>query len=276
MRLGDVADLRVVPSPIAIERDAVSRRIDVEAGVSGRSLGAVAGDVRARLAGASLPLEYHVEVLESTTGEEIGALAMLAFAIGAALAAFLLLQAAFGSWRLAALVCFVLPAAMAGGLIAALIAGAELSLGSMLGLLAVLGIAARTSVLLVRHFQDRPSEQRGVGQRLVPVVTSATALALLVLPFVLLGSRPGLEILSPMAVVLLGGLVTATFASLFLLPATYQRIAVPAESGTPVAGSSVQERAEAEPELLHVAGNGAGAVDPSGAARPGPDLEGKR
>ena len=274
MRLGDVADLRVVPSPIAIERDAVSRRIDVEAGVSGRSLGAVADDVRARLAATSLPLEYHAEVLESTTGEEIGALGMLAFAIGAALAAYLLLQAAFGSWRLAALVCFVLPAAMAGGLIAAVIAGAELSLGSMLGLLAVLAIAVRTSVLLVRHFQDRPAEQRGAGQRLLPIVTSASALALLALPLVLLGSRPGLEILSPMAVVILGGLVTATFASLFMLPATYQRIAALAESSAPAPESSVQERTE--PELAHVTGNGSGAVDPSGAAGPGPELEGKR
>ncbi|HKH18263.1 MAG TPA: efflux RND transporter permease subunit [Solirubrobacteraceae bacterium] len=264
VRLGDVADVRVVPKPIAIERDAVSRRIDVQAGVSGRSLGAVADDVRARLASTKLPLAYHAEVLESTTGEEIGAIGMLAFAVGALLAAYLLLQAAFGSWRLAALVCLMLPVALAGGVIAALLAGAELSLGSMLGLLALLGLAARTSVLLVRHFQDRPADERAAGERLVPIVTTAAALLLLMLPFVLLGTRPGLEVVHPMAVVILGGLFTATFVSLFLLPATYARVAVAAAPGTPIVGPVVRQRTAAEPEVVRVAGDGDGAPDGNG------------
>jgi Cu/Ag efflux pump CusA len=256
VRLGDVADVRVVPQPVAIERDAVSRRIDVEAGVSGRGLDAVADDVRARLASMSLPLEYHAEVLTSTTGDEIGALAMLACAIAAALAAYLLMQAAFGSWRLAALVCLMLPVALTGGVIAALVAGAELSLGSMLGLLALLGITVRTGVLLVRHFQERPPGARGAGERLAGIATTTAALALLALPFVLLGTRPGLEIVHPMAVVILGGLVTATFASLFLLPATYQHIAVPPEPGHPIAGPLVREFTGVEPGTVRVAGDG--------------------
>jgi CzcA family heavy metal efflux pump len=269
VRLGDVADVRVVPKPIAIERDAASRRIDVAAGVGGRSLGAVADDIRARLASTSLPLEYHAEVLESTTGEEIGALGMLAFAIGALVAAYLLLQAAFGSWRLAALVGLMLPVALVGGVLAALLADAELSLGSMLGLLALSGIAARTSVLLVRHFQDRPANERGAGERLVPVVATASALALLALPFVVLGTRPGLEIVHPMAVVILGGLVTATFASLFLLPAAYVRVALPPEP-TPSAGPLVREWTGAdEPEVVHIAGD-------EGTERPAPDAETER
>jgi Cu/Ag efflux pump CusA len=265
VRLGDVADVRVVRKPIAIERDAVSRRIDVEAGISGRSLGAVAEDVRARLASTNLPLEYHAEVLESTTGEEIGALGMLAFAIGALIAAYLLLQAAFGSWRLAVMVGLMLPVALVGGVLAALLGGAELSLGSMLGLLALLGIAARTSVLLVRHFQDRPSSERGAGERLVPVVASASALALLALPFVILGTRPGLEIVHPLAVVLLGGLVTATFASLFLLPAMYLHVALPAAPGTPLA----RDWTGGEPEVVGVAGD-------DGTERPAQDPETER
>ncbi|HTE61556.1 MAG TPA: efflux RND transporter permease subunit, partial [Solirubrobacteraceae bacterium] len=263
VRLGDVADVRVVSKPISIERAAVSRRIDVEAGVSGRSLGAVADDVRARLARTSLPLEYHAEVLESTTGAEIGALGMLAFAIGAAIAAYLLLQAAFGSWRLAALVCLMLPVALVGGVLAALLAGTELSLGSMLGLLALLGIAARTSVLLVRHLQDHPPDERGAGERLAPVVATAAALALLALPFVLLGTRPGLEIVHPMAVVILGGLVTATFASLFLLPATYVRVAVRAEPGP----APAPDWTGVEPEVVPAGGD----ADAADAGRPAPD-----
>jgi CzcA family heavy metal efflux pump len=270
VRLGDVADVRVVPKPVAIERDAVSRRIDVEAGVSGRGLDAVAGDVRARLAATTLPLEYHAEVLASTTGDEIGALAMLAFSVAAVLAAYLLLQAAFGSWRLAALVCLMMPVALAGGVIAALLAGAELSLGSMLGLLALLGIAARTSVLLVRHFQDRPVAERGAGERLAAVVTTASALALLALPFVVLGTRPGLEIVHPMAVVILGGLVSATFASLFLLPAMYPHVAAAPEPGPPAAGL-VRQFTGVEPDVVPVAaeteGDGDGDGQPARDAR---------
>jgi Cu/Ag efflux pump CusA len=194
---------------------------------------------------------------------------MLAFAIGAVIAAYLLLQAAFGSWRLAALVCLMLPVALVGGVLAALVAGAELSLGSMLGLLALLGIAARTSVLLVRHFQDRPANERGAGERLVPVVTTASALALLALPFVILGTRPGLEIVHPMAVVILGGLVTATFASLFLLPAAYVHVALPAEPGTPSAGPLVREWTGTEPEVVRVA-------DDDDTERPAQDAETER
>jgi CzcA family heavy metal efflux pump len=254
VRLGDVADVREVQEPIAIERDAVSRRIDVTAGVSGRSVGAVADDIRARLARTSLPLKYHAEVLESTTRAEIGTIGMLAVAVAAALAAYLLLQAAFGSWRLAALVLLLLPVALVGGVLAALVPGVELSLGSMLGLLALFGLAVRISVLLVRHFQERPPDERGAGERLAPVVTSVSALALLALPFALLGTRPGLEVLQPLAVVLLCGLVTVSFAGLFLLPAMYPHLAVPPPSRAPIPGAHVRRWPGAEPEPVRVAG----------------------
>jgi CzcA family heavy metal efflux pump len=266
VRLGGVADVRVVPRPVAIERDAVSRHIDVEAGVSGRSLGAVADDVRTRLASTALPLEYHAEVLESTTTEEIGALGMLAVAIAAVIATYLLLQAAFGSWRLALTTCVMLPVALVGGVIAALIDGAELALGSMLGLLALFGIAARTCVLLVRDLEDRPVGAPGAGGRFGPIVTTASALMLLAVPFVVLGTRPGLEIVQPMAVVILGGVVTAAFVSLFLLPAVYPRFAVQPEPGQPMAGALVREFAGVEPEVVRVAGDGPDGADGDGEA----------
>jgi CzcA family heavy metal efflux pump len=269
VRLGDVADVRVVEEPIAIERDAVSRRVDITAGVDGRSLGAVADDIRARLASTSLPREYHAEVLESTTAEEIGTLGMLAVTVGAVLASFLLLQAAFGSWRLAALVLALLPVALVGGVLAALVSGAELSLGSMLGLLALLGIAVRISVLLVRHFQDRPQDEHGAGERLAPVVTSVATLALLALPFVFLGTRPGLEVVQPLAVALLGGLVTVTFVALFLLPAVALRVGAPPAPGAPVPGALVHEWTGDEPESVPVAADGDDATASGGAARSG-------
>jgi CzcA family heavy metal efflux pump len=232
VRLGQVADVRVTPTPIVIERDAVSRRLDVVAGVSGRGLGSVAGDIEDRLAGMSFPLEYHAEVLQETTGEEIDSTQMIAFGVAAAIASFLLLQAAFGSWSLAVLVFVTVPVALVGGVLAALIAGAELSLGSFIGFLALFALAARTGVLLIRHFQDLEEEgeafgpgllERGTRDRLGPILTSTAATAVVMLPFVVAGTRPGLEVIHPMAVVILGGLVTSTLLSLFVLPALYLR-----------------------------------------------------
>ena len=233
VRLGQVADVRIEQTPVAIQREAVSRYIDVEAGVAGRSSGAVAGDLRARLADLRFPLEYHAEVLAATASEEIGATAMLAFAIVAAFTAFLLLQAAFRSWRLAAVAFLLLPAALVGGLAAALIDGAGLTLGSVIAFLALLGIAARNTVLSIRHFQELERGQngslgstqlrRGAQDRLAPVLTTAAVVALLALPLVVLGTRPGLEVVHAMGVVVLGGLVTSTLLALFVLPAVCAR-----------------------------------------------------
>lgn len=233
VRLGDVADVRIAQIPAVIQRDSVSRRVDVEAGVSGRGVGDVAADLENRLASTSLPLEYHAEVLERSTGQEIGAGRMLAFAIAAAIAVFLLLQAAFRSWRVAALAYLTLPVALVGGVLAALIYGAELSLGSLVGFLALFAIAARNAVTTIVHFQDLEREggldfgpelvERGARDRLAPVLTSASALAVVTLPFLIMGGAPGLEIVGPMAAVILGGLITTTLLALLVLPALYLR-----------------------------------------------------
>jgi CzcA family heavy metal efflux pump len=232
VRLGQVADVRIARTPISIDREAVSRRLDVEAGVSGRSLDSVANNVEDRLANVDFPIEYHAEVLEETTSGEINGGQMLAFAIAAAIAAFLLLQAAFRSWRLAVLAFLTLPVALVGGVVGALIDGAELSLGSLIGLLALLGLAARTGVVLIRHFQDLELEretfgrglvERGARERLAPILASTSGIAALMIPFVVAGDVPGLEILHPMAVVVLCGLVSSTLLSLFVLPTLYLR-----------------------------------------------------
>ena len=232
VRLGRVADVRVGQTPESIERDAVSRRLDIEAGVSGRSLDAVAGEIEDRLARTRFPLEYHAEVLKRTAADEINTTRMVVVAIAAALASFLLLQAAFRSWSVAALVFLTLPLALVGGLAVALISGGELSLGSLLGLLAVLVLATRTGLVLIRHMQDLAPEigrfgpalvERGAQERLRPILTSAAAIAAVMLPFAIAGSPPGLEVVHPMATVVLGGLVTSTLLSLFVLPALYLR-----------------------------------------------------
>jgi Cu/Ag efflux pump CusA len=228
VRLGQVAEVRVGETASVISRDAVSRRVDVVADVSGRSLDAVAADVEDRLGAASFPLEYHAQVLQTATSDEMGTSRMLAAAVVALIATFLLLQAAFQSWRLAAIGFLALPVALIGGVAGALIDGAELSLGSFAGFLAVFAIAVRSGMLLIRHYQHLEGDEgkpfgpaliaQGARERLMPILTTTGAVAAVAVPVIALGGRPGLEVVSPMAVVVLGGLVTSAFMCLFLLP----------------------------------------------------------
>jgi Cu/Ag efflux pump CusA len=245
VRLGRVADVRVTRSPVSIERDAVSRRIDIEAGVGGRSLASVADEIEGRLARIAFPLEYHAEVLARTAADEVDAARMLVVAVAAAIAAFLLLQAAFQSWRLASLMFATLPLALVGGLVAAVLDGGELSLGAMLGLLALLGLAVRTGVVQIRNIQALELDGarfgpelvlRGARERFAPILTSTAATALVMLPCAIAGRAAGLEIVHPMALVVLGGLVTCALISLFVLPALYLRF-----GGRPVVLSPEEE-----------------------------------
>jgi len=235
VRLDQVADVRVVDSPSVIDREAVSRYVDIQAGVDGRSVDAVAADIEDRLAQLEFPLEYHAEVLTGGTGEEVGLPWVLGMAVGAAIAVLLLLQALFGSWRLAALVFVTLPLSLVGGLLTGLLDGVDLSLGSMLGFLAVFGLATRFNLVLVDRIRTVEAEAPGTtrieairqaaSERLGPVIGAAAALAALVAPFAFLGSRPGLEILQPMALVILGGVVSSAVMALLLVPALYLQMA---------------------------------------------------
>jgi Cu/Ag efflux pump CusA len=235
VRLDEVADVRVVDLPAVIERDAVSRFIDVTAGVSGRSLDAVAADIESRLADLSFPLEYHAEVRTESVAEEAGIVRVAGFAVACCIAMFLLLQALFGSWRLAALVSVLVPVGLVGGLVATAFDGLDLTLGAMAGLLAVFGLATRLDLALVDRFRVLEQEggypgradvvKRVAREKVAPTVTSTLALAGLALPFIVLGARPGLEIAHPMAIVFLGALITSTATTLFVLPALYLRLA---------------------------------------------------
>ena len=239
VRLGQVADVRVVQTPLSIQRDEVSRRLDVEADVSGRSLDSVASDIENRLQDVNFPLEYHAKVLQQTTGGEIGTGTIIAVGIAALIAMFLLLQAGFSAWRLAVLAFLALPVALVGGVVAGLIDG-ELTLGSLIGFLALFALAARMGMVLIRRYQDLEREgeafgpglvERGSLERLGPIVTTTVAVALLMIPFIVAGTEPGLEVINPMAIVILGGLVTTALLALFVMPALYVRYATPAEPG---------------------------------------------
>jgi Cu/Ag efflux pump CusA len=156
---------------------------------------------------------------------------MLGLVLAAVVGIFLLLQACFGSWRLALIAFLALPASIVGGVLAASVSGGIITLGSIVGFLAVLGIAARNGLLLINHYQRLEAEQgmpfgralvvAGAGERMTPILASSAALIGALLPLVLLGQVPGLEILQPTAVVILGGLVASALVTLFVMPALY-------------------------------------------------------
>ncbi|MDO7641593.1 MAG: efflux RND transporter permease subunit, partial [Reinekea forsetii] len=166
---------------------------------------------------------------------------ILLFSGFALIAILLLLQLTFRSWRLAWLSILTLPFALVGGVAAAYIAGGVVSLGSLVGFLTVLGIAARNGIMLLCHFQhlERHEGQpfgiqlvlRGAQERLSPILMTAGASGLAVLPLVLFGNLPGHEIEYPMAVVILGGLLTSTLLNLFIVPTLYLRFGEGTASG---------------------------------------------
>ena len=233
VRLAEVADISIRPTPNVVKREASSRRIDVQANVRGRDLGAVASDVQARLDKLAFPLGYYA-VLRGEYQELNAARRRLElFAVLALAVIFVLLQQSFNSWRLATLSFLTLPSALVGGVLAAWLAGGVLSLGSLVGFLTVLGIAARNGIIMINHFQHLERHEgevfgmklvlRGASERLRPILMTTGAAGLAILPLVIFGDLPGHEIEYPMAVVILGGLATSTLLNLFILPAFYLR-----------------------------------------------------
>ena len=233
VRLGDVAKVSIGPVPNIIQRENDSRRLDVLANATGRDLGSVIGDVQKTVAGVSFPRGYHAEVLGEYQAQQAAQSRLLSLAVLALIAIFLLLQASFRSWRLAVLALLTLPMALVGGALAAYLGGGVISLGSLVGFFTVFGIAARNGILLINHCQhleDNEGETfgpalvlRGARERLSPILMTSLATGLAVVPLVLFGAQPGDEIEYPLAIVILGGLVTSTLLNLFVVPSLYLR-----------------------------------------------------
>jgi CzcA family heavy metal efflux pump len=235
VRLADVADVRIAPTPNVVQREHLKRRMDVDANVRGRDLGSVYDDVEAALAKIDFPREYYPVLLGEYTERLAVQQKMMIFAVIALIAIFLLLHTSFRSTRLATLSFLLLPSALVGGILAAFLGDGVISLGSLVGFLTVLGISARNGILMVHHFQHLEHHEgepfgpglvlRGAQERLAPILMTATTTGLALIPLVIAGSIPGNEIEHPMAVVILGGLVTSTLINLFVVPSLYLRFA---------------------------------------------------
>ncbi len=232
VRLGAIAEVAVVPNPTEIRHESVFSYLDVTAATTGRPAEAVAADVDAAMAQVAFPLEHRAELLGGFADARNNRLLVLAVAAGTAVFAFLLLQAAFASWKLALLVFLTLPMAVAGGLGAAWLSGGSLGLGTTVALLAILGLAARQAVASIRHYQHLQRTEglpfgpelarRGTRDRLGPTMTTTLAALAAFLPFAVAGGA-GSSIVQPMAVVMIGGLIAAALLGLLVLPAVYLR-----------------------------------------------------
>jgi Cu/Ag efflux pump CusA len=187
-----------------------------------------------RLSEVHFPAGYHAEVLGEFKERQEATSRLLTLSVGALIVILLLLQASFRSWRLAVLVLLTLPVALVGGVLGAWLAGGVLSLGAIVGFLTVMGIAARNGILLVNHFQHLEKYEgevlgeglvlRGAAERLAPILMTTLATGLALVPLVVAGEVPGQEIEHPMAVVIVGGLITSTLVNLFLVPTLYLKV----------------------------------------------------
>ena len=164
---------------------------------------------------------------------------MFIYSLAAALGILLLLQVVFASWRLAILTFVTLPSALVGGVLALFLGDGIVSLGALVGFLTVFGIAARNTILLIHHCEHleqyegesfgQPLVLRGAKERLAPILMTAATAGLGLVPLVIIGNVPGQEIVLPTAIVILGGLVTSTLLTLFVVPSLFLRFGRPTQ-----------------------------------------------
>jgi CzcA family heavy metal efflux pump len=234
VRLEDVAHVRISPTPTVIQRDAVSRRIDIGLDANGRDPGAVVSDIEHKLASTPMPLEYHAEVIGSYQGGETLHRRMVASGLAALIGIFLLLQAAFSSWRLAALFTLTLPVSLSGGVLAAFLFQLDITLATLAGFIAVLAVAVRGGIAIVGRAAALEAEDgrrtrstavvEAAGERLGPLLTTAIATMVALVPLIVTGTIPGQELAQPIAILVFGGLITATLVTAFLVPAVYAAV----------------------------------------------------
>ncbi|MBA3515515.1 MAG: efflux RND transporter permease subunit, partial [Pyrinomonadaceae bacterium] len=229
--IGQVAEVRVDQGPNTINRENVQRRIIVQANVADRDLGSVINDVRAAVgSNVQLPQGYFVQYGGQFEAQEKASRLITLLSIVAIGGIFLLLFVALKSARSAVLVMANLPLALIGGVVMVFLSGGTLSIASLVGFITLFGIATRNGIMLISHYTHL-MEEEGVGfrdaivqgsmERLSPILMTALVTGVGLIPLALGAGEPGKEIQQPMAVVILGGIVTSTFLNMIVIPALY-------------------------------------------------------
>nr|MDQ3006796.1 efflux RND transporter permease subunit [Chloroflexota bacterium] len=233
VRLGDVAEVSIVPAQTVIKHEGISAYLDLGITVQGRSIPAVASEVDAAVHKLVYPVEYHTEVLTDFTQRQAAQQNLLIASVVALAGIYLLLQASVKSWSMAFATLLLVLATLAGGVLVAFLTSGTLSVASLFGLLAVLGISVRNAIALINHYQHLEVAKggrfgselilRGSADRVAPTVMTTLTTAVALLPFMFLGNLAGFEIVRPMVIIIIGGLVISTLLNLFALPALYLR-----------------------------------------------------
>jgi copper/silver efflux system protein len=228
--LSELARVVTDRGPNTVSRENVQRKIVVQANVAGRDLGSTIADIRAAIdERVTLPLGYHIEYGGQFEAQEESTRTLAALSLISIAAIFLILFAEFRSARTATLVMANLPLALIGGVIAVALTGRVVSIASLVGFVTLFGIATRNGILLVAHYRQLLSEGvtfreaivRGSLERLSPILMTALTAGLALVPLAFGGGEPGNELQTPMAIVILGGLLSATALNMLVLPALY-------------------------------------------------------
>ena len=231
--LAAVARIDLVDGPNTINREQASRRMLVTCNAEGRDVAGVMRDIQKMLAPvqSSLPPGYHLEFGGEHAARSEAQQRLFLLSAVALVGIFTLLYLDLKSVRLATMVMLSVPLACVGGIISVLIAGGDVSLGSLVGFVTVFGVAVRNGILLISHYQHLQQVEgmscgrelilRGASERLAPILMTASSTALALLPLILFGNLPGHEIEHPMAIVIVGGLASSTLLTLVLMPVLY-------------------------------------------------------
>ncbi len=243
--LKTVARISEERGPNLVMRENAHRRIIVQCNVAGRDLGGVVDDIRLAVAAqVELPQGYYVKYGGQFESAEQTRRQLAILGLVVVLGIGFLLHVVFRSVRDAALIMLNLPLALIGGIAGVYLSGGVLSVASLIGFISVFGIAARNGIMMVSHIRHlqrfegvtdfAEAVRLGAMERLVPILMTAMGSGLALIPLVVGGDQPGKEILSPMAMVILFGLLSSTFLNMIVVPALFLRLGLPVEAEPPV------------------------------------------
>ncbi len=242
-----IATIEEIPGPNQVLRENTQRRIVISANTEGRDLGSVVGDMQQRIAAqVQLPQGYFLEYGGQFQASQEATRTLSVLTLFSLAAIFFLLIKALGDWRSALQVMINIPLALIGAIIALLLSGGVFSIATLVGFISLVGITSRNGIMMISHYLHLMREEgedfteamiiRGSLERLVPVLMTALTAGLSLIPFVLAADAPGKEILHPLAVVVLGGILTSTLLDQIVTPAVFYKF------GKPVADKIIAER----------------------------------
>ena len=249
-----VARIENLPGPNQILRENAQRRIVVSANVAGRDLGSVVRDIQERVRRqVQLPPGYFIEYGGQFEAQQEATRRLTLLSVFSIIAIFFLLIKALGDWRSALQVMINIPLALIGAIFAMLLTGGVFSVATLVGFISLIGITSRNGIMMISHYIHLMREEgedftermiiRGSLERLVPVMMTALTAGLSLIPFILAADAPGKEILHPLAVVVLGGILTSTLLDQLVTPAVFYKF------GRPIAERVIRERRLRETEL---------------------------